>query len=168
MCRVPRNVVDLIKMPAGECGRGALLELMKFNKRCLQTPRGRRTLFSGDHTLAILSMPTAPSFRPSQLHATWVIDCWVVNRKNSRGRKAEKLGAYGTKARLSPSASTLGKSARPGAFVHEVRARLTSCGVEVKAAAPGAEFHLRLFDLNSSGGGTSKSRDSVVRDTVES
>lgn len=33
------------------------------------------TLFSGDHTLVILSMPTAANFFPSQFQATWVMAC---------------------------------------------------------------------------------------------
>ncbi len=52
-----------------------------------------RTLFSGCHTLATLSMPTAPNFRPSQLQATWVMDCCDGNRM-SRGLNAENVGAY--------------------------------------------------------------------------
>jgi len=54
---------------------------------------GERTIFSGGHILVILSIPTAASFFPSQLQATWVIDCGE-GRRTSRGRNAENVGGW--------------------------------------------------------------------------
>jgi len=51
------------------------------------------TLFSGNHILVTLSVPTAANFFPSQLQATWVMPWYDVMRV-SRGLKAGKFCAY--------------------------------------------------------------------------
>lgn len=51
------------------------------------------TLCSGCHTRMDLSIPVAPSRFPSQLQATWVMECGD-DILMSRGRKAENVGAW--------------------------------------------------------------------------
>ena len=98
---VPRNVVNVFAMTSGESSRRTHLDLLtNCSLLALHTPAQNivHTTLSIAHTLAILSTPTAPSFLPSQLHAIWFIACWWEKRM-SRGRKAENVGAYGRKER---------------------------------------------------------------------
>lgn len=107
MRRVPCDVVDVVYMSSREGSRRPELHLylINFTLRNHGPKRSTHTLFSGCHTRPILSMPTAPSFFPSQLHAMWFMACWDEKRM-SRGRKAENVGAYDRETRPSPSPST--------------------------------------------------------------
>ena len=69
MDRVPGHIINIVGMSTGEGSRRAEFHL-DGPERIIACASWTPTVFSGDHTLVILSMPTAASFFPSQLQAT--------------------------------------------------------------------------------------------------
>jgi hypothetical protein len=82
--------------------------------------RRRRTPLSGAHTRAPLSIPTAASLRPSQLHATWRIVPLTLWMRRSRGRNAPNVGGYRRRLRARHGAAA-GARGRGRTYVHAAR-----------------------------------------------
>lgn len=108
-----------------------------------QTERNdARTLLSGVHTLTALSIPTAPSRFPSQLHATWFMAPGFVIRM-SLGLNAEKFG--GCKQKHSRYSGKL--HCEESACVREHRAPGTLCATGERVASVALGPHHPLVSL---------------------
>lgn len=95
MCRIPSHKVHIIRVSSRECTSPSVFDLIHTSFIITLGPtESWRTDLSGNQTLVILSTPTAASFFPSQLQATWLIPKLEFTRI-SLGLKVGKSGAYG-------------------------------------------------------------------------